>query len=130
MIYGVYLMMKAWQIEFCGEFYIEFQNFPQSVQNELLASLIPLKLLGANLGRPNVDTLNGSKYRNMKELRFSADNGVWRAAFAFDPKRKAILLVAGDKSGTGQKKFYKTLINKADKRFEQHLLALKGKLNG
>lgn len=66
----------------------------------------------------------------MKELRFSADNGVWRAAFAFDPKRKAILLVAGDKSGTGQKKFYKTLINKADKRFEQHLLALKGKLNG
>lgn len=65
MIYGVYLMMKAWQIEFCGEFYIEFQNFPQSVQNELLASLIPLKLLGANLGRPNVDTLNGSKYRTI-----------------------------------------------------------------
>ena len=41
----------------------------------------------------------GSRHANMKELRFDADDGVWRVAFAFDPKRKAILLVAGDKSG-------------------------------
>jgi len=63
----------------------------------------------------------------IKELRFNADNGVWRTAFAFDPKRKAILLVAGDESGTGQKVFYKTLINKADERFKQHLMSLKEK---
>ncbi len=124
MTYGV-LLMKEWKIEFCNAFYIEFMDMPISVQNELLACLIPLKLLGSNLGRPNVDTLNGSKHRNMKELRFNANNGVWRTAFAFDPERKAILLVAGDKSGTGQKKFYKTLIDKADKRFELHLKELK-----
>ncbi|TAE34443.1 MAG: hypothetical protein EAY65_02120 [Alphaproteobacteria bacterium] len=57
----------------------------------------------------------------MKELRFDADKGVWRVAFAFDPKRNAILLVAGDKSGANQKKFYKLLIKKADERFAQHL---------
>jgi hypothetical protein len=57
----------------------------------------------------------------MKELRFRADDGVWRVAFAFDPKRQAILLVAGDKSGVAQKRFYKALIAKADKRFAEHL---------
>jgi len=57
----------------------------------------------------------------MKELRFEADGGVWRVAFAFDPKREAILLVAGDKSGDGEKRFYKSLIAKADKRFKAHL---------
>jgi hypothetical protein len=55
--------------------------------------------IGPDLGRPHVDTLNNSRHSNMKELRFKADNGVWRVAFAFDPERKAILLVAGDKSG-------------------------------
>ena len=63
----------------------------------------------------------------MKELRFDADNGVWRVAFAFDPERKAILLVAGDKAGTSQQRFYRQLIRKADARFDAHLAALKAK---
>lgn len=66
--------------------------------------LVPLREYGPALGRPEVDTLNGSKHANMKELRFRADGGVWRVAFAFDPERNAILLVAGDKSGTSEKK--------------------------
>jgi hypothetical protein len=68
-----------------------------------------------------VDTLNDSKYANMKELRFRAGSDVWRVAFAFDPERNAILLVAGDKSGVSGKKFYKRLIEKADKRYKEHL---------
>jgi len=61
--------------------------------------------------------LKGSRFANMKELRFDADDGVWRLAYAFDPKRKAILLVAGDKSGTSSARFYKALIAKSDTRF-------------
>ncbi len=122
--------MDQWQIEFFSEFEIEFQNFSEKVQNELLASLIPLKVFGPILGRPKADTLNDSKHANMKELRFDADNGVWRVAFAFDPERKAILLFAGDKSGVNQKKFYRKLIKKADERFDKHLLDLKEKKNG
>jgi len=57
----------------------------------------------------------------MKELRFKAAGGVWRVAFAFDPARAAILLVAGDKSGVSEKKFYRRLIYKADKRYKEHL---------
>ena len=60
----------------------------------------------------------------MKELRFDAADGVWRVAFAFDPIRGAILLVCGDKSGGGEKKFYKRLIGRADERFDKHLARL------
>ncbi len=72
-----------------------------------------------------MDTLKDSKFANMKELRFKADGGVWRVAFAFDPERDAILLVAGDKSGGSEKTFYERLIAKADMRFQQHLEGIK-----
>ena len=61
----------------------------------------------------------------MKELRFRAADGEWRVAFAFDTKRKAILLVAGDKSGGSEKRFYHKLIRQADDRFDAHLARLK-----
>ena len=54
-----------------------------------------------------------------------AADGEWRVAFAFDPKRRAILLVAGDKTGGSEAKFYKRLIAKADARYERHLKNLK-----
>ena len=56
----------------------------------------------------------------MKKLRFDANDGVWRGAFAFDPKRQAVLLVAGDKSGGSEKRFYRQLIAKADEQFVAH----------
>jgi len=65
----------------------------------------------------------------MKELRFEADKGVWRVAFAFDPKRSTILLVAGDKSGGSEKRFYRRLIAKADARFDDHLTRSKTERN-
>jgi hypothetical protein len=58
-------------------------------------------------------------------LRFSVADGEWRVAFAFDTKRKAVLLVAGDKSGGGEKRFYRALIRKADERFDAHLARLR-----
>ena len=105
-----------WEVAFGDEFDEEFEELPQTVQDELLASAQLLEAFGPQLGRPHADTLNDSAFANMKELRFDADDGVWRVAFAFDTERKAVLLVAGDKSGGGEKRFYKSLIKKADKR--------------
>ncbi len=68
-----------------------------------------------------MDTLNGSRHANMKELRFNADGGVWRVAFAFDPNRRGIVLVAGDKSGVSERRFYRQLINRADYRYDRYL---------
>lgn len=113
-----------WQIRFHPDFQAEFDALSDEVQDRLLQAAIVLRALGPGLGRPHVDTLAGSTYKNMKELRFDAADGVWRVAFAFDAVRHAILLVAGDKSGISQKRFYKTLIAKADQRFAEHLRSL------
>ena len=75
------------------------------MQDELLAYIELLEQFGPQLGRPRGDTLNGSRHPNMKELRFDASGGVWRIAFAFDPKCRAIVLCGGDKSGGSQKRF-------------------------
>ena len=110
-----------WEILFHDDFIPEFDEFNQDVQDELLAIAKRLEEKGPLLGRPLVDTLKGSKHSNMKEIRFNADNGVWRVAFAFDPQRNAILLVGGDKSGISQKLFYRKLIKKADSRYKTYL---------
>jgi hypothetical protein len=114
-----------WDVEFHEDFYQEFLEFPEIVKTEILAKAELLGLLGPNLKRPHADTLNGSTYANMKELRFNASDGVWRVAFAFDPKRSAILLTAGDKVGQSQKRFYQQLIEVADRRFLNHLAKVK-----
>lgn len=111
----------SWFIEFHPRFQEEYGELSESVQDELVIALGPLREFGPALGRPDVDTLRDSNYANMKELRFRADGGVWRVAFAFDPRRNAILLVAGDKSGVSETKFYKRLIDKADRRYKEHI---------
>ncbi|MGO8847331.1 MAG: type II toxin-antitoxin system RelE/ParE family toxin [Methylocella sp.] len=115
----------AWVIEFDDAFETEFAAFAEDVQDALLAVAKLLAEYGPQLGRPHADTLKGSKHANMKELRFEGADGEWRAAFAFDPERKAIILVAGDKSGGSEKRFYKQLIAKADLRFSAHVEQLK-----
>src|SRR5487761_2754363 len=109
-----------WRVEFHRDFDPEFDELPEDVQDEIRARGRLLEQFGPQLGRPHVDPLKGSCHANMKELRVSSRDGVWRVAFEFDPKRHAVLLVAGDKSG-GSSRFYSQLIAKADRRFEDHL---------
>ena len=118
-----------WTVKFQDEFKAEFDELDQEVKDELLAEAKFVEKFGPETSRPHVDTLHGSAYANMKELRFEAKDGEWRAAFAFDPKREAIVLVAADKSGVSEKKFYKRLIGKADARYARHIAELKAERN-
>ena len=111
----------TWTVLFHDSFDVEFKAFDKGLQDELLAHALLLAEFGPNLGRPTVDGLKGSKHANMKELRFSWEGGAWRIAFAFDPKRQAIVLVGGDKGGANQRRVYKRLIAEADDRFDGHL---------
>jgi hypothetical protein len=126
MDFGTYFAVR-WVVELGDEFQPEYDDLPEEVQDELLAMTRLLQQFGPQLKRPHADTMNGSRHANMKELRFDAAGGVWRVAFAFDPRRKAILLVAGDKSGSSEKRFYRELISKADDRYDAHLARLKKK---
>ena len=114
-----------WEVDLHDDFVPEYRALHKDVQDELLAHVGLLQQFGPQLGRPRVDTLNGSRHANMKELRFDAADGVWRVAFAFDPNREAILLVAGDKSGGSEKRFYRQLIETADERFDAHVARIK-----
>lgn len=118
-------MSDRWVVVLDVEFESEFELLAEDVQDGPLAHAKLLQQFGPQLGRPRADTLKGSRHTNMKELRFDAANGVWRAAFAFDPERKAVLLACGDKSGVSEKRFYRQLLEKADARFDSHLAQIK-----
>jgi hypothetical protein len=120
----VHICDVPWIVAFDAQFAAEVDLMPPRVADELRAHALLLQQYGPHLGRPWCDTLKASKHANMKELRFSAGRGVWRVAFAFDPNRNAILLVAGDKKGADQTQFYKALIRVADARFTKRLAAL------
>ncbi len=115
----------TWTVDFHPEFVAEFRQLEVAVRAQIIVGVSLLEEFGPNLKRPHADTLNGSNLKNLKEYRFAAADGVWRMAYVFDPKRKAILLCCGDKSGVGGKAFYKALIDRAERRYSNHLESLK-----
>ncbi|KAA5802260.1 addiction module toxin RelE [Alkalicaulis satelles] len=117
----------AWTVEMHPAFEAEFHQLSETVQDAIASRALLLMRTGPALGRPFCDTLHGSGHANMKELRFNAEGGVWRVAFAFDLERKAIILAAGDKAGAHQGRFYKRLIRIADQRFSDHLKGQEGR---
>jgi hypothetical protein len=114
-------MSSMWTVTLHPELEKELDALPAEVAVEIAAGIGLLRQLGPYLARPRAGTLRGSRHANMKELRFQVAGGVWRLAFAFDPARRAVMLVAGDKSGVNERRFYRTLIARADRRFDEHL---------
>ncbi|OWV08889.1 addiction module toxin RelE [Micromonospora wenchangensis] len=121
--------MAGWEVSLTDEVDDWFERLakedPDSA-NQVAAAIDLLVEHGPALGRPLVDRIKGSDYKNMKELRpGSSGSSEVRILFAFDPQREAILLVAGDKAGNW-KGWYETSILEADQRFTEHLKGLKG----
>lgn len=116
-----------WTVNLHPAFSDEIDALERAVREEILATAELLEEFGPQLGRPHADTLTGSSFKNMKELRITLPDGEWRVAYAFDPEREAILLVGGSKSGMSQKLFYKKLIRTADGRYREHLSGLMAK---
>ncbi|OOH85487.1 diaminopimelate decarboxylase [Pasteurellaceae bacterium 15-036681] len=88
---------------------------------KIYAALYLLSTEGSKLGRPHADTLQGSKYANLKELRIQSKKSVFRLFFIFDPIRQAIVLCGGNKKGKKEKLFYKEMIELAEKTYEEYL---------
>lgn len=113
----------AWTVRDHPAFEEERKELDADISDKLDEIGTAIELWGPNLGRPLVDTLKGSKYKNMKEIRFGL-RGAWRFAFAFDPKREAVILVGGNKEGVSSPRFYNSLVATADTRFDEWLQAL------
>ena len=111
-----------------AEFGAWLETLDEGSQDAIAIDVQVLEQVGPQLGRPQVDTLAGSKHANLKELRTHHHGHQYRIAFAFDLKRQAVLLLGGDKAGVAQRRFYKDLIKHADAIFDRHLAVLKAQL--
>ncbi|EBZ0015946.1 type II toxin-antitoxin system RelE/ParE family toxin [Salmonella enterica subsp. enterica serovar Suberu] len=114
-----------WEVVTTDVFDEWFLTQPAALRESVYESMGVLEKFGPNLGRPHVDTLYGSAFPNMKELRIQHAGNPIRAFFAFDPTRRAIVLCAGDKTGSKEKAFYKEMIRIADDEYRKHLARLK-----
>jgi hypothetical protein len=113
-----------WEVEFHPICEAWANDLSTDDQEALLASIRVLRQVGPALGRPLVDTVKGSRHKNMKELRPpSSGSTEVRVLFAFDPARSAVLLLGGDKSGAWRK-WYATSIPTADELYNEHLRKL------
>jgi hypothetical protein len=106
----------TWEIEIKPQAEQWFMSLGAKDAHQVAAALDRLGQVGPTLGTPSVKAIKGSRHHNMKELRY----GNHRALFAFDPKRRAVVLLGGDKTGEWQK-WYERNIPVADRLYEQHL---------
>lgn len=106
-----------WKTERTSEFEAWWETLTDLEQKGVLSSIEVLEEFGPSAGRPTVDSVKGSRYPNMKELRATQ---TIRVFFAFDPRRVAILLIGGDKAGK-TRRFYRGMISKADRIYDAHL---------
>jgi hypothetical protein len=111
-----------WDVEVSDEFLAWYQSLDESEWESVNGAVAKLEHYGPTLGRPYVDTLIGSKYPNMKELRVQHQGRPYRILFAFDPRRNAYLILGGDK--TGDANWYVDAIRRAEAIYALHLIEI------
>nr|WP_248004812.1 type II toxin-antitoxin system RelE/ParE family toxin [Serratia surfactantfaciens] len=116
----------VWEIKTTDVFDNWFSSLNDAERAAVLAALMVLREKGPGLSRPYADTVKGSCYCNMKELRIQSRGEPLRAFFAFDPYRVGMVLCAGNKAGN-EKRFYDRMLQIADREFTNWLNTLKEK---
>ena len=114
-----------WAIERTERVAEWIMGLDEDAKEAIFTSLLILREIGPSLGRPHVDAIKESRHKNMKELRVQNKQRLFRILFVFDPDRKAILLIGGDKRG--DKRFYEKMIPLADSLYDQHLARRRNK---
>lgn len=118
--------MNMWEIVTSERFDAWFLEQTEDDQALIRSKAYLLSEYGPHLGRPHADTLKGSSLANLKELRAKTDEHVFRVAYIFDPERRGLLLVGGDKKGKNQTRFYKDLIGDAEHVYAAYLARKNG----
>jgi hypothetical protein len=115
----------AWEVEFTDEVEVWWNSLSEEEQIEISAKVELLEEHGTTLPRPHSDVITSSRHSNMKELRGKVQQQHLRVLYAFDPRRMALLLIGGDK--TGDPKWYEKFVPVADDLFDRHLKELRKK---
>jgi hypothetical protein len=109
----------SWEIEYTNDFGDWWAVLSESEQESLAASVQLLEERGPNLGFPHSSGISGSRHSHMRELRTQHEGRPYRTLYAFDPRRNAILLIGGDK--TGDNRWYEVNVPIADRLYDEHL---------
>lgn len=115
----IYIPLVACEVEFSDEFGAWWKSLAEEEQDSIRDVVALLRERGPLLGRPYADTLRGSKLANLKELRIQHQGRPYRVLFIFDPRRIALLLIGGDK--TGNDRWYEEFVPKAEQIYAQFL---------
>ena len=113
----------ACDVEYTDEFGGWWQTLTQAEQEDVTAYVTLLESHGVRLGHPHSSGINGSRHGHMRELRVQSGGKPIRVFYAFDPRRNAVLLIGGDK--TGDDRFYVTYVPIADRLYDEHLEELR-----
>lgn len=111
-----------WDVEYTDEFGEWFQELTEAEEQKVSATVNQLVAHGPALGFPHTSAINGSRHDHMRELRIQVQGKPFRVLYAFDPRRSAILLLGGDK--TGDPRWYDINVPKADNLYDEHLETL------
>ena len=112
----------AWEVEYTSQFETWWGALSEDEQVEISAKVELLQEFGPVLPRPHADVISSSRHANMKELRGKVEDRHLRVLYAFDPRRTALLLLGGDK--TGDPNWYEKFVPIADDLFDRHLREL------
>jgi hypothetical protein len=108
-----------WEVVTTGEFRDWWSGLPAESREAIWHDVRVLEIEGPRARRPVVDSVKGSRHANLKELRTRVGPNQYRVFFAFDPSRRAVLLIGGDKSGDAR--FYERMIRLADHLYDRHI---------
>jgi hypothetical protein len=117
-----------WEIVTTEEFSLWWAELDEEVRECVSHDVRVIGAFGPHARRPVVDTVAGSRHSNLKELRTRCYRMQLRVFFAFDPRRRAVRLIGGDKSGDSR--FYETMIPRADAIFDRYLSELEEERQG
>jgi len=115
--------MARWEVEYTDEFGEWWHGLTEAEQESIDAHVRLLEERGTQLGQPHSSGIARSKHRHMRELRVQHRGRPYRVLYAFDPRRTAILLIGGDK--TGHDRWYEEYVPLADRLYDEHLAALR-----
>jgi hypothetical protein len=113
----------GWNVEYTDEFGEWWHGLGEDQQEDVTAVVELLMEHGAQLLFPYSSGIEGSKHTHMRELRIQSGGKPLRSFYAFDPRRTAILLIGGDK--TGDDRFYERMIPIADRLYDDYLVELR-----
>ena len=113
----------SWTVEYTDEFGEWWRTLTEAQQDDVTAIVTLLERSGARLPFPYSSDIKGSRHTHMRELRVQSGGDPLRVFYAFDPRRTAILLVAGNKRG--DRRFYTRMIPIADRLYDEYLDELK-----